>query len=120
LTSESQANDLIRNAKLLRDADNVSVRESVYINRDVTKEEAKAAYEKRQARRAGSSSVPDAATRAATTLSAAAPAFSPPTSVFNALQSHIPSTVSAAPIDLSLQPSHPVTNGRPNTESIAD
>ena len=44
LSTESQADDIVRSAKLLRDADDLSVRTTVFINRDITKKESNAAF----------------------------------------------------------------------------
>jgi len=63
LSTESQVANIIKSAKLLRDATDVTVQTSVFINRDMTKEESNAAFEKSKARREKSN------------LSAAAPSF---------------------------------------------
>lgn len=60
LTSESAAMDLIFSSRKLRDSKDPYVASKIYINRDLTKEQAKQAFERRQSRRqaaAASSSV---------------------------------------------------------------
>src|ERR1043165_2327102 len=60
-----------------------------YINRDMTKEEAKAAFDKRQARRVRSSNLTKE-TPSNTKLSAAAPSFNPPSSFNSGVPSGVP------------------------------
>lgn len=52
LASESSANDLLTEAKLLRDSDDPHIAANVFINRDLSQVEAKLAFEQRQRRRA--------------------------------------------------------------------
>ena len=52
LASESSANDLLTEAKLLRDSDDPHIAANVFINRDLSQAEAKLAFEQRQRRRA--------------------------------------------------------------------
>ena len=54
LPSEAAVDEVMKAARLLRDVDDSTVRNGVFINRDLTKEEAKAAFLKRQARRSKS------------------------------------------------------------------
>lgn len=51
LRSEIDARELLRNAKFLRESEDEYVANSIYINADLSKEEAKAAYERRRHRR---------------------------------------------------------------------
>lgn len=53
LISESVAEDLIIRARLFRNSADSYVRSNIFINRDLTPEEAREAYERRQARRSG-------------------------------------------------------------------
>jgi len=51
LTTEVQAINIVRCANLLRDADDDVIRNRIYINKDMTRDEAASAYERRAARR---------------------------------------------------------------------
>jgi hypothetical protein len=122
LSSEMQANDVLLNAKLLRDCDNESVRNCVYINKDMTKEEAKAAYEKRVERRAKPQSSQEAKQFGAA-LSASAAEFVPP--IFSS-SVHFPALVGPPVIDaflaIDLSPSatSPIFTSVSNPSSLPD
>jgi len=51
LSSEAEVTHIMRTAKCLRDASDILVRKNVFINKDMTKADAKELYEKRVARR---------------------------------------------------------------------
>ena len=87
-SSETEVSEIIRSAKLLRDSDNETVRTTVFINRDMTKEESNTAYIKRKARRERS------------TLSAGAPSFVPRAGPNNASQDSLHPTSSMDVVDI--------------------
>ena len=74
LNSATEVEDLLREAIRLRDADDDYVRRRVFINRDLTKEESKALYEKRVARRTKALSEAAASAAAAAVVSSGATA----------------------------------------------
>jgi hypothetical protein len=51
LNNEHEASEILANARRLREADDPTVKNYVYINRDLTKEESRIAFERRVARR---------------------------------------------------------------------
>lgn len=85
LSSEIQASDILRKAKLLRESANEDVRNFVYINKDMTKEEARTAYDRRVARRTGPNL--EAGGQSGSILSASAPPFVPPVMLSSQLDS---------------------------------
>ena len=74
LNSATEVDDLLREAIRLRDAEDDYVRRRVFINRDLTKEESKALYEKRVARRTKALAEAAASAAAAAVVSAGATA----------------------------------------------
>lgn len=75
--TELEVAELLKSAKKFRDADVAEVRMGVFLNKDITKEEALALFEKREARRKRSTT---ASAGTSSTLSAAARPFTPPVS----------------------------------------
>ena len=76
LGSGEEVNAVMAEARLLRDADNEYVSRHIFINRDLTKEEAKASYEKREARRAKTAAAVAVSSAAAVAAAASAIASS--------------------------------------------
>ena len=110
-----EANDVIRNARLLRDADDIAVRNYVFINKDMTKEEAKAAFDRREARRA-KPKCHNVVHLNGTNLSATAASFNPssfPIPILSAIPTFVdpPGADSFSPIDLSITAPSLITPG---------
>jgi hypothetical protein len=72
LGSVEEASALLGEARRLREADDEYVRKNIFINRDLTKEEAKTSYDKRVERRAKAAAVAAAASGASVAAAAAA------------------------------------------------
>ena len=79
LGSAEAANNILAVARRLRDVQEPYVKANIFINRDLTKEEAKASFEKRQGRRAkaAAGAAPGGSSAAAATGTTAAPAGTP-------------------------------------------